>query len=126
MLVAKKTTVKISESYSIIINRMCFAAHKLWNICNYERYHYKELNLPVEYPNWYYQKKAHKDDMWARQLPAHTAQEVCKLLDKSWSAFYQSRKAEGGETQRPPKFKHEPIWPLTSRLTASFMKKALT
>lgn len=109
MLKARKTTVKISDDYSIIIDRMCTAAFKLWNVCNYERHHYKELDLPVEYPNWYYQKKAHKDDMWSRQLPAPTAQEVCKLLDKSWKAFYKSRKTEGGETQRPPKFKHEPM-----------------
>ncbi len=67
----------------------------------------RNLTSPVEYPNWYYQKKVHKDDMWARQLPARSAQEVAKLLDKSWTAFYKSRKVEGGETQKPPRFKHE-------------------
>ncbi len=40
---------------------MCYAAFKLWNVCNYERLHYKELNLST-YPNWYYQKKVHKQE----------------------------------------------------------------
>ena len=61
---------------------MCYAAYKLWNVCNYERFHYKELELDT-YPDWYYQKKSHKDDLWYKNLPSQTAQEVCKLLDKS-------------------------------------------
>ena len=63
MLLAHKTTIKLSEDQCNIVGHMCYAAYKLWNVCNYERLHYKELNLPVEYPNWYYQKKAHKDDI---------------------------------------------------------------
>ena len=35
---------------------MCYAASKLWNVCNYERRRYKELGLE-KYPDWYYQKK---------------------------------------------------------------------
>ena len=42
---------------------MCYAASKLWNICNYERHHYKELGLE-KYPDWYYQKKTHKGNLW--------------------------------------------------------------
>lgn len=62
---------------------MCYAAYKLWNVCNYERRNYKELDLPVAYPDWYYQKKAHKNNIPFKSLPSQTAQEVCKLLDKS-------------------------------------------
>ncbi len=109
MLLARRTTVRISDSYSLIISRMGLASYKLWNTLNYERIHYKELDLPVEYPNWYYQKKAHKDDMWARQLPSSSFQELCKLIDKSWKAFYESRKAEGGESQQPPGYRYEPM-----------------
>ena len=108
MLLSRKTTVRISESYSLIISRMGLASYKLWNILNYERIHYKELNLPVEYPDWYYQKKVHKDNPWSRQLSSSSAQELCKLLDKSWKAFYVSRKADGGERQKPPKYKYDP------------------
>ena len=46
---------------------MCYAASKLWNVCNYERRRYKELGLE-KYPDWYYQKKAHKGDLWYRPV----------------------------------------------------------
>lgn len=62
MLLSQKTTIKISDNYSNIIGHMCYAAYKLWNVCNYERLHYKELNLS-NFPDWYYQKAAHKDDL---------------------------------------------------------------
>ena len=109
MLLSHRTTVDLNSEYSNIIGHMCYAAYKLWNVCNYERLHYKELNLPVKYPNWYYQKKAHKEDMWYKQLPSQTAQEVCKLLEKSWKSFYALEKSKGIENPRPPKFKHDNI-----------------
>ena len=83
MLLSHRTSVKIRPEYSNIIGHMCYAASKLWNVCNYERHHYKELGLE-KYPDWYYQKKAHKGDLWYRQLPSQTAQEICKQLDKAW------------------------------------------
>ena len=43
MLLSHKTSIKISQEYSNIIGHMCYAASKLWNVCNYERRHYKEL-----------------------------------------------------------------------------------
>lgn len=88
MLLAHKTTIDISDDYANIIGHMCYAAYKLWNVCNYERMHYEERNLP-SYPNWYYQKKAHKDDIWYKQLPSQTAQEVCKQLDGGWKSFFK-------------------------------------
>ncbi|MBE5938469.1 MAG: transposase [Lachnospiraceae bacterium] len=90
---------------------MCYAALKLWNICNYERLHYKELELE-QYPDWYYQKKFYKDNLWFKSLPSQTAQEICKLLDKSWKSFYALRKSGGVENSNPPRFKHESI-PIT-------------
>ena len=97
MLLSHKTFIKVDETYVNIIGHMCYAAYKLWNVCNYERMHYGELSLPVKYPDWYYQKKAHKDDLWYRQLPSQTAQEVCKLLDKSWKSFYALKRSGGIE-----------------------------
>ena len=87
MLLSHRTSLKICPEYSNIIGHMCYAASKLWNVCNYERHHYKELGLE-KYPDWYYQKKAHKGDLWYRQLPSQTAQETCKQLDKAWKSFY--------------------------------------
>lgn len=56
MLLSHKTSVKVTEDQANIIGHMCYAAYKLWNVCNYERLHYKEMDLD-EYPDWYYQKK---------------------------------------------------------------------
>ena len=78
MLLSKKTSIKVSREYANLIGHMCYAASKLWNVCNYERQHYKETGIE-QHPDWYYQKKAHKEDLWYKQLPSQTAQEVCKL-----------------------------------------------
>ena len=109
MLLSHKMTIKLSENYSNILGHMCYAAYKLWNVCNYERLNYKELNLPVEYPDWYYQKKVHKNNLWYKQLPSQTAQEVCKLLDKGWKSFYALQKSHGVENPHPPHYKHDRI-----------------
>lgn len=108
MLLSHKTKVRLSEGEANIIAHMCYAASKLWNICNYERIHYKELGL-TRYPDWYYQKSYHKDNMWFKSLPSQTAQEVCKLLDKSWKSFYSLQKSKGIENPRPPRFKQSGI-----------------
>ena len=60
MRLSHRASLKICPEYSNIIGHMCYAASKLWNVCNYERHHYKELGLE-KYPDWYYQKKAHKE-----------------------------------------------------------------
>ena len=109
MLLSQKTTIRLNKSESNIIGHMCYAAYKLWNACNYERRNYKDLSLPVEYPNWYYQKAAHKDDLWFKQLPSQTAQEICKQLDKAWKSFYSLKKSGGIEDPKPPRFKHDNI-----------------
>lgn len=83
---------------------MNYAAYKLWNVCNYERNNYRNLGLS-EYPDWYYQKKAHKDNIWYRSLPSQTAQEVCKILDKSWKSYFKLLKTGGIENLHPPRYK---------------------
>ncbi len=108
MLLSKKTSIKVSREYANLIGHMCYAASKLWNVCNYERQYYKETGME-QYPDWYYQKKAHKEDLWYKQLPSQTAQEVCKLLDKAWKSFYALKRSGGIETPRPPRFKQESI-----------------
>ena len=106
MLLSHRTSLKICPEYSNIIGHMCYAASKLWNVCNYERHHYKELGLE-KYPDWYYQKKAHKGDLWYRQLPSQTAQETCKQLDKAWKSFYVLKKTGGVKAQIRPVLNRE-------------------
>lgn len=108
MLLSHKTSIKVNQDYANIIGHMCYAAYKLWNICNYERYHYKELGIE-NYPDWYYQKKVHKEDLWFKQLPSQSAQEVCKQLDKAWRSFFTLKRTGGIENPRPPRFKQEGI-----------------
>jgi len=105
MLLSHTTTIQLNNASSNIVGHMCYAAYKLWNICNYERNNYTELGLE-KYPDWYYQKSAHKDDVWFKSLPSQTAQEVCKLLDKSWKSFYALVKSKGIENPRPPRYKN--------------------
>ena len=50
MLLSKKTSIKVSQEYANVIGHMCYAASKLWNVCNYERQHYKETGIE-QYPD---------------------------------------------------------------------------
>lgn len=108
MRLSKKTVVSVNESESNIIGHMTYAARKLWNVCNYERHNYKALDLE-QAPSWYSQKKNHKDDLWFKSLPSQTAQEVCKVLDKSWKSFYALKRTSGIENPHPPRYKRENI-----------------
>lgn len=106
MLLSKEMTIKVTDIQSNIIGHLGLSAYKLWNTLKYERDHWKSLGL-ITYPDWYYQKKIHKDDFWYKSLPSQTAQEVCKLLDKSYKSYFALLKTGGVENPHPPKFKHE-------------------
>lgn len=106
MLLSKEFKLHITEEQRNIISHLGYAACKLWNLCNYERIHADELE---EYPDWYYQKKTHKDTIWFKSLPSQTAQEVCKLLDKSWKSYFALCKKHKEMNPRHPRFKQEPI-----------------
>ena len=104
MLLSHKTNICLNTTESNIVGHMCYAAYKLWNVCNYERRNYKELGME-KYPDWYDQKSRLKDNLWFKSLPSQTAQEVCKLLDKSWKSFYALVKSQGISNPKPPRFK---------------------
>ena len=65
-----------------------------------------------KYPDWYYQKSKHKDDLWFKSLPSQTAQEICKLLDKSWKSFYRLKESGGIENPGTPRYKKDKM-PIT-------------
>lgn len=105
MKLAKNFVLKPSNEERIILNSLCFASSKLWNIANYERHNYKkESGLP--YPNWYEQKKKLKSNFWFKNLPSQTAQETLKILDKSWKSFFKLKESKGIKNPKPPKYKH--------------------
>lgn len=111
MLLSRRTTIKLNSDESNVLGHMCYAAYKLWNICNYERKNYKELGLTV-YPDWYRQKAVHKNDVWFKSLPSQTAQEVCKLLDGAWKSYFKLLNTNGVVNPRPPRFKND-LMPIT-------------
>ena len=45
MLLAKKLQVEVTEEQCYYFSHMSYAASKLWNLCNYEKYNWKELGL---------------------------------------------------------------------------------
>ena len=108
MRLSKETVVTVTAEQSNIIGHMNYAAFKLWNILNYERRYYKDQGMS-SFPDWYYQKKAHKDNMWYKMLPSQSAQEVCKLLDKSWKSYFKLLETGGIENPSPPGFKCDGI-----------------
>ena len=118
MLLSKETTIKVTDIQSNIIGHLGYSAYKLWNILKYERDHYMSLSL-IEYPDWYYQKKAHKTDFWYKSLPSQTAQEVCKLIDKSYKSYFTLLKTGGVENPRPPKYKHD-------KMPVTYMQNGIT
>lgn len=111
MKLSKKLIVSVDEAEANIIGHMTYAARKLWNVCNYERHNYKKIGLEKA-PSWYSQKKNFRENFWFKNLPSQTAQEVCKVLDKSWKSFYALKKSGGVENPCPPKYKQENI-PIT-------------
>ena len=117
MLLSHKTDIQLNTTESNIVGHMCYAASKLWNVCNYERRNFKELGM-VHYPDWYDQKARLKGNMLFKSLPSQTAQEVCKLVDKSWKSFYALIKSKGIQNPKPPRFKQ-------SGMTITYMQNAI-
>jgi putative transposase len=111
MLLARKLQVEVTEEQCYYFSHMNYAASKLWNLCNYEKYNWKELGLE-EFPNWYYQKKKWKNNFWYKLLPSQTAQEVCKVLDKSWKSYNTLTKKKRIKNRKPPSNKKTPM-PIT-------------
>ena len=46
------------------------------------------------FPDWYYQKKALKDNFWYKNLPSQTAQDVLATLQESWKSFFELNKSK--------------------------------
>lgn len=103
---AEKIVYKHNPIENRVLRIMGYSAFKLWNVANYERRNYKTLGFSSR-PNWYDQKKRLKDSFFARNLPAQTAQQVLKTLDKSWKSYDVLRKNGSILNPRPPRFKQD-------------------
>lgn len=107
-LVRKEIIVPTDEQ-ALVLRHMSYAASKLWNVANYERKHWKELELKV-YPNWYDQKKRLKTNLFYKNLPSQTAQKVLKKLDESWASFYALQTSGGVKNPKPPRYKRDKMY----------------
>ena len=87
MQLTRKFVFKTNNTEAIILGHLTYAASKLFNVANYERHEFKKLGFDKE-PNWYDQKKNLKTNMWYKNLPSQTAQDVLKTLDESWKNFH--------------------------------------
>lgn len=106
MYLIRRETLYLTEENFEILQHMGYAAYKLWNIGNYEKRNYKELNLS-QYPNWFDQKKRLKDNFFYKNLPSQTAQEVLKQLEEAWKSFFSNQKNKNIDNPKPPRFKHK-------------------
>ena len=104
MHLTKKYNVKVNNTQAIILGCFGVAAAKLWNVANYEKKNYKELGMDT-FPDWYYQKKALKDNFWYKNLPSQTEQDVLATLQESWKSFFELNKSKGVKNPKVPKFK---------------------
>ena len=98
---------KIRPEYSNIIGHMCYAASKLWNICNYERHHYKELGLE-KYPDWYYQKKHIKEICGINSFRHRQRRRPASSWTKHGNLLCPE-KTGGIKEPNPPRFKQDNI-----------------
>ncbi len=108
LLLSRKHIVKNDDVNNRILRHMGYAAYKLWNIGNYEKRNYKELNLE-KYPDWYDQKKRLKTNFFFKNLPSQTAQEVLKQLEESYKSYFTLRKKHPESDYRPPRYKNNLI-----------------
>lgn len=113
----KETKLRLGSKEANIVGHLCYAASKLWNVLNHERLHYEEMGIR-EYPDWYYQKRKHKDNFFARNLPSQTAQEVAKLVDESWKSYFALLRSGGTKNPHPPRFKHD-------KMPVTYMQNAI-
>ena len=106
MQLTKKFNFKPNKTGAIILGHLTYSASKLFNVANYERHEYKKLGL-YKSPNWYDQKKSLKTNMWYKNLPSQTAQDVLKTLDEAWKSYnilkykYDNGKKLSGEPKAP-------------------------
>ena len=93
-----------TKTTSLILGLSTYAASRLYNVGNYERHNYKKMGFE-KMPDWYYQKKNLKKDMWYKSLPSQTSQDILQRLAEGWKSYFQLKQSGGIEQPNPPKYK---------------------
>ena len=118
MLLSHKTDIQLNTTESNIVGHMCYAASKLWNVCNYERRNFKELEWFIT-PDWYDQKARLKGNMWVQICPSQRRRRKCaSWWIKPSKSFHALIKSKRHPEPKPPRFKQ-------SGMTITYMQNAI-
>jgi len=80
------------------ISRLCYLSKNLYNEGNYLiRQEFFNNNKWIDYNSLYHSIKSSEN---YRQLPAQTAQQVLKILDRSWMSFFRAIKVWGKDKEK--------------------------
>ncbi|MFQ5979230.1 MAG: RNA-guided endonuclease InsQ/TnpB family protein [Candidatus Heimdallarchaeota archaeon] len=86
-------TEQIHLKYTETLSRACHRAKNLYNEANYVvRQWFFKTNEWIRYPTLNWLLKDVKQSPNYKNLPAQTAQQLLRLLDKNWKAFFRSIK----------------------------------
>ncbi len=92
MLLTHETTIVLNKNDANIVGHMCYAAYKLWNVCNYERNNYKKIWDWRNILTGIIRSPSIKRRSVVQITLSQTAQEICRLLDKSWKFLYRLKR----------------------------------
>jgi putative transposase len=111
MQLVEQTIISRNDPRYAVIDAAAFASKSLYNAANYViRQAFIFEHVWLRYEEVYHRLKMHEA---YRALPAKVSQQVLKLLDKNWKAFFEACKAYKAHPEqflgRPnlPKYKHK-------------------
>ena len=95
-------TIQLRYDVNLNLGELCHFSKNLWNETNYIiRQHFFETGMWLRYNTL---AGIMKESENYRSLPAKTAQQILKVLDRSWNSFFKSIKEYGkhpGAHQNP-------------------------
>jgi len=99
-------TIQLRYDVNLNLGELCHFSKNLWNETNYIiRQHFFETGMWLRYNTL---AGIMKESENYRSLPAKTAQQILKVLDRSWNSFFKSIKEYG---KHPDKFLGKPKLP---------------
>src|SRR5580765_6774072 len=106
MQLVEKHVIRKSDLRYAAIDRAAFASKNLYNAALYEiRQHFIFVGKYLSYKQMYKIMQKHET---YRALPSKVSQQVLKLLDKNWTAYFEAKQAY---EEDPSKFLGRPKIP---------------
>jgi putative transposase len=99
-------TEQVQKLHSPSLSHLCHLSKNLYNLANYYvRQEFFHLGNWLRYQDLWYMLKKH--DAYGK-LPAQTAQQTLRLLDRNWKSFFEAMK---GWKKHPQKYRGRPSIP---------------